>query len=93
MLLLPDDDARWLSFGFKRPIDGKLPGAVEQVQVNPGLPGSLRLTWPAAVRAQRYRVTWKVKGAADETMREQTVIDPAVSLVGLTPGATPPRCA
>lgn len=64
--LLSPEDPRWCEFGFRRPAEARPPEAVAEVTVTPGLPEEAQVTWPAAARAERYRVRWWRNDAPDE---------------------------
>jgi hypothetical protein len=86
-VLLPDDDARWYKFGFIRPIDGHLPEPVSELTLTPGQPGEVRIIWPAAVRAESYRILWKLAGSSAEPTDTGLTRDRDVTLRDLPSGA------
>lgn len=62
--LLPDDDARWYTFGLSAPGDSETPGIPAAPTLTPGSTGSgmLFLDWPDTRRTERYRVWQKLPG-------------------------------
>jgi hypothetical protein len=86
-VLLPDDDTRWYKFGFIRPIDGHLPEPVSELTLTPGQPGEVRVVWAASVRAENYRVLWKVAGSNAEPTDTGLTRERDVMLRGLPSGA------
>lgn len=62
--LLPDDDARWYTFGLSAPGDPETPGIPAAPTLTPGIAGSglLFLDWPDTRRTDRYRVWQKSPG-------------------------------
>jgi hypothetical protein len=87
-LLLEDDDARWYEFGFRRPIDGRIPSMVEGLAVMPGLPGELVVSWEPASLADSYAVTKQVIGVDTEPVFVKRVSDTETTLRDLPTGAT-----
>jgi hypothetical protein len=86
--LLADDDARWYEFGFRRPIDGRIPDLVEGLTVSPGLPGELVLSWDPASLAESYAVTKQVVGVDLRPVFVKRVSDTETTLRDLPTGAT-----
>jgi hypothetical protein len=86
--LLADDDARWYEFGFRRPIDGRIPTMVEGLTLSPGLPGELMVSWEAASLADNYAVTKQVVGVDAEPVFVKRVSDTETVLRDLPTGAT-----
>src|SRR5690606_1652413 len=84
--LLSRDDVRWHRFGFRRPIERRQPGSVEELALEPGPPGEVRLTWVSAPRAANYRVRWWLKTSADEVTELPLLRDPRTPLRGLPEG-------
>jgi len=86
--LLAGDDARWYEFGFRRPIDGRIPALVEGLTVTPGLPGELVLSWEPAPLAESYAVSKLVAGVDPQTVFVKRVSDTETVLRELPHGAT-----
>jgi hypothetical protein len=86
--LIADDDARWYEFGFRRPIDGHIPSIVEDLDVSPGLPGELVVSWEPASLADSYAVTKQVVGIDPGTVFVKRVSDTESILRDLPTGAT-----
>jgi hypothetical protein len=86
--LLEDDDARWYEFGFRRPIDGRIPAMVESLTVSPGLPGELVVSWEPASLADSYAITKQVVGIDLEPVFVKRVSDTETILRDLPTGAT-----
>jgi hypothetical protein len=61
-LLLEDDDSRWYQFGFRRPIDGRLPLPVQGLVVRAGAAGEVIAEWQPSTRALNYRVSRTILG-------------------------------
>lgn len=74
--LLPPDDPRWYEFGFRRPVDGRLPEPVETMEVRTAEGhAEAAVAWENAPRATGYRVSWRVSQPGSEE-----------TIVGLTEG-------
>jgi hypothetical protein len=86
--LLADDDARWYEFGFRRPIDGRIPAMVAGLTLSPGLPGELVVSWEPASLADNYAVTRQVLGVDVQPVFVKRVSDTETTLRGLPAGAT-----
>jgi hypothetical protein len=86
--LIEEDDARWYEFGFRRPIDGRIPSMVEGLTVTPGLPGELVVSWEPASLADSYAVTRQVIGVDTEPVFVKRVSDTETTLRDLPTGAT-----
>jgi hypothetical protein len=86
--LLAEDDARWYEFGFRRPIDGRIPDLIEGLTVSPGLPGELVLSWEPASLAESYAVTKQVVGVDLQPVFVKRVSDTETTLRDLPKGAT-----
>jgi hypothetical protein len=80
-------DPRWRAFGFNCPGDVQVPGQVLNLEVTPGLAGTLLLAWDTAPRAARYLVEMQVMAPGAEWSLMTTVAETAATLTGLTPGA------
>jgi hypothetical protein len=87
MLLLSPDDNRWTVFGFRRPSDRRQPAPVSAVELHPGLPGEVRVTWPAAPRAKDYRVSRQIVDVDAEPVEVGRFVDREVILRGLPSGS------
>ncbi|HET6407582.1 MAG TPA: fibronectin type III domain-containing protein, partial [Chthoniobacteraceae bacterium] len=87
-LLLSNDDARWYEFGFRRPIDGRIPEQVEEVTATPHLPGEIVVRWNPARRAENYTVIQQVIGVDPEPLLVKRVADTETILRDLPRGAT-----
>lgn len=86
--LIAEDDARWAALGFNLPGDSETPEAVEDLDVEPGGPGLLRVDFEGSARAQRYQIEVLVVGTDQEFRRVATVQDSRAEVAGLPPGAT-----
>jgi hypothetical protein len=86
--LLAGDDSRWYEFGFRRPIDGRIPAMVEGLTVTPGLPGELVVSWEPAPLAESYAVTKLVVGVDAQSVFVKRVNDTETILHELPTGAT-----
>ena len=93
MALIADDDPRWHAFGLNAPADPETPEAVDTPVVTLGPSGSHRfgLTWPHAMRAQRYHVWGLMPGTmtpvllatvSDESATIES--EPSGTAVGIT---------
>lgn len=65
-LVLEDDDGRWYEFGFQRPVDGRMPAPVEELELATSGPGAISGTWALSALADNYRVSWRLAGSAAE---------------------------
>ena len=86
--LIAEDDARWAALGFNLPGDSETPEAVEDLDVEPGGPGQLRVDFGKSARAERYQIEVQVVGTDPAFRRVTTVQDGHAELSGLPPGAT-----
>jgi hypothetical protein len=86
--LLADDDARWYEFGFRRPIDSRIPEMIEGLTVSPGQPGEVVVSWEAASLAENYAVTKQVLGVDIHPVFVKRVSDTETILRDLPTGAT-----
>ena len=86
--LLANDDARWYEFGFRRPIDGRIPATVENLTVTPALPGELIVSWDPASLADNYAVSKLVVGSDPVLVFAKRVNDTETILRDLPAGAT-----
>jgi hypothetical protein len=62
-MLLEDDDVRWHEFGFRRPVDGRLPEQVQEVETTVLAPGVVAVSWGQTPRAKSFHVTWQAVSA------------------------------
>jgi hypothetical protein len=85
-LLLSDTDARWLEFGFTRPVDSRRPTAVTGLSATPGQPGNVLVQYAPSARALDYRVSWKPQVGSGEPTEVGLFADLAVTLSGLPSG-------
>ena len=86
-LVLNPLDPRWLKFFDRIPGDPRVPEKVEAVtaQAQPG--GVIRLDWPDASRAARYRVLKLVVGVDTDFVLADTVEESDAQLSGVPAGA------
>jgi hypothetical protein len=87
-LLLEDDDSRWYQFGFRRPIDGRMPSPVEGLVVRAGAAGEVIAEWRASTRALNYRVKRAVVGVNSEPIEVGLFTDLTATIHPLPSGAT-----
>jgi hypothetical protein len=85
---LSADDPRWYAFGFRRPVDARMPEQVEALDLRTAAVGEVIAEWPKADRAENYRVAWKVAGSDAELTEVGLVADPKAIITGVPPGAT-----
>jgi hypothetical protein len=86
---LSSEDMRWRAFGFARPVDSRIPEKVERLTLKPSAtPGELIAKWPAAKRADSYRVTRQVEGV-DESSVEVGIITGTMCLIQNLPTGSP----
>jgi len=86
ILLLPGDP-RWQRFGLKLPARLPMPQLVAQVMLEATDQGQVLAQWPPAPHATRYRVQWRLMGAA-EFINAATVHEPEARLQNLPLGET-----
>lgn len=86
-ILLPDDDARWYTFGLSAPGDPETPGTPAAPTLTPGIAGSglLFLDWPDSRRTERYRV-WQKKPGEPAFTPVATITESDASLTNLPTG-------
>jgi hypothetical protein len=65
-LALTDDDPRWYQFGFRRPIDGRLPSPVQGLVLRPGAEGEVIAEWQPSTRVTNYRVSRQIVGVDED---------------------------
>jgi hypothetical protein len=87
--LLDDDDARWGEFGFSRPIDGRIPAAVEGLTLRAGgVPGEIIAEWTPSSGATNYRVSRQITGVDTGPVEIGLVAEPLTIISDLPHGAT-----
>jgi hypothetical protein len=87
--LLDGDDARWIEFGFSRPIDSRIPDAVEELTLRAGgAPGEIIAEWTPSVGAINYRVSRRITGVDTEFIEIGLVAEPLTIISGLPVGST-----
>ena len=86
-LKLSPTDPRWKAFGLNIPGYPAVPDQVQGLIVEPGVPGSVMLNWPASPRAARNLVEMQLMVPEAEWMLMTTVTETSVTLRDLTPGA------
>jgi hypothetical protein len=87
--ILDDDDARWLDFGFSRPVDRRIPKAVTGLTLRPGgLTGEIIVEWEPSVGALNYRVLREVLTVDTEPVEVGLFGDRMVIINGLPSGKT-----
>ena len=82
-LSLSPSDNRWIDFGFRRPSDRRQPAPVSAVELHPGLPGEVRVTWAASPRAKDYRVSRQIVDVDAEPVEIGRFVDREIILQGL----------
>jgi hypothetical protein len=87
-LILADDDSRWYQFGFRRPIDGRLPSPVEGLVLRAGTAGEVIAEWQASTRVANYRVTRMVVGVDLSPVQVGLFTDLTAVIRPLPSGAT-----
>jgi hypothetical protein len=87
-LILEDDDARWYEFGFRRPIDGRLPSPVNGLVLRAGAPGEVIAEWQASIRVLNYRVTRTVNNVDASPVEVGLFTDLAAVIRPLPSGTT-----
>ena len=85
--LLEKTDGLWYAFGFHRPVDGRKPAPVKELNVEPVGPGAAHATWKPAALAGDYRVEWKIEGSSDPAVSAGLFADLQATLIGLPIGA------
>jgi hypothetical protein len=86
--LLADDDARWIEFGFSRPIDGHIPAAVASLTLRAGgVPGEIIAEWAPSSGAINYRVSRLIAGVDTEPVEIGLVAEPLTIISDLPHGA------
>jgi hypothetical protein len=85
-LLLEDDSPAWCAFGLSRPSDPAKPAIPDDVSLTAGLPGTIFVSWPAAKRADRYKIYKKEEGD-DEFQPAATTVDRETLITGLKGGS------
>jgi hypothetical protein len=87
-LVLEDDDARWYEFGFRRPIDGRLPSPVDGLVLRAGAHGEVIAEWLASTRVLNYRVTRTIVGVDSSPVEVGLFTDLTAVIRPLPSGAT-----
>ncbi|HET6407643.1 MAG TPA: hypothetical protein VFG14_07165 [Chthoniobacteraceae bacterium] len=87
-LTLEDDDARWYQFGFRRPIDGRIPTPVEGLVLGAGAAGEVIAQWQASARVLNYRVMRTVVGVDEDPVEVGLFSDLTAVIRPLPIGAT-----
>jgi hypothetical protein len=87
-LALSDDDARWYQFGFRRPIDGRLPSPVTDLTLSAGAAGTVIAEWQPSTRVLNYRVARTVVGIDDDPIEVGLFSDLNAVISSLPSGAT-----
>ncbi|HET6408049.1 MAG TPA: fibronectin type III domain-containing protein [Chthoniobacteraceae bacterium] len=88
VLLLDDDDARWYQFGFRRPIDGRMPLPVEGLLLSAGSAGEVNVVWQASTRAVNYRVKRMLIGTDTQPVEVGLFTDLGTTIRPLSSGVT-----
>lgn len=85
--LLDDDDERWVTFGFTRPIDRRIPRPVTGLTLRPGgSVGEIIVEWEPSVGAANYRVVRQVLTVDQEPVEVGLFTDRFVGISGLPSG-------
>jgi hypothetical protein len=85
---LEDDDGRWYDFGFRRPIDGRMPDLVTGLVLTPLGAGVVSAAWDLATLAENYRVTWRVTGGSSPITELGLFADRQCTITGLPSGSS-----
>jgi hypothetical protein len=85
--LLDDDDGRWYDFGFRRPVDGSMPGPVRDLVLTPAGASVVLVQWRPSSLSENYRVTWRIAGSAAEPTEVGLFADRQCSITGLPSAA------
>jgi hypothetical protein len=87
--LMEDDDMRWRTFGFARPIDRRIPKVVTGLTLRlSGVAGEIIVQWDPAIGAENYRVTRQVQTVDDQPVEVGLFSDRTVIISGLPSGKT-----
>jgi hypothetical protein len=87
--LLEDDDQRWTTFGFSRPVDRRIPKAVIGLTLRPGgVAGEIIVEWEPSVGAANYRVSRQVLTVDVEPVEVGLFSDRMVIIGDLPSGKT-----
>jgi hypothetical protein len=87
--MLEDDDQRWLTFGFSRPVDRRIPKVVTGLTLRAGgVAGEIIVEWEPSVGAANYRVTRQVLTVEAEPIEVGLFTDRMVIINGLPSGKT-----
>jgi len=88
--LISDDDERWYAFGFDKPSDSASPETPENLVVTVGAPGSRTLLcdWDDARRADKYRLTAKVKATGTQVFSELVADSQGIITLPAQPAGT-----
>jgi hypothetical protein len=87
--LLEDDDQRWLTFGFARPVDRRIPRAVKGLTLRAGgVAGEILVEWEPSVGAANYRVLREVLTIDHEPIEVGLFTDGIAIISGLPSGKT-----
>jgi hypothetical protein len=87
--LLDDDEARWIEFGFSRPIDGRTPAPVENLTLRAGgAPGEIIAEWTPSSGASNYRVSRRISGVDTEPVEIGLTAEPLTIISDLPAGST-----
>ena len=81
-------DARWETFGLKRPGAKNIPGVPENVTVTVIGAGKAVVNWGSAPRAEHYRVWMKVNGVDEEMLSVGSTAGVELTIEGLPANAT-----
>jgi hypothetical protein len=85
---LEDDDGRWYDFGFRRPIDGRMPGPITGLVLTPLGAGVVSAAWDLSPLAQNYRVSWRMDGGSSPITEIGLFTDRQCTITGLPTGST-----
>lgn len=83
--VLPSVDPRWERFGLNQPGIKQRPPTPSEVSAELIAPNTLSVKWPAAPRAEYYRLWVKVIGVDEESQLVGTPADPNFLLENLPP--------
>lgn len=85
--LMPDNDPRWMEFGFNVPTDVFTPSAPENLTVVSDGSGRAALNWTKPANTVRFHIWQQVVGVDEKPVRVDSVTVTSTERSGLTTGA------
>lgn len=85
--ILPDNDPRWLDFGFNVPGDTSTPAAPEGLTAVPEAAGKAALSWNHTVNTSKFNIYQQVVGVDADPVKIGSVTATSKELSGLPTGA------